>query len=420
MANEGLMRWKYESAEGLSWTVDDGAGLPVEVGGKFVAGRHQNETFFEIGRFDSIDEAIDACEKDFYTHYADLQQEFGVVAQPVGAWRDWSPVSCFIRQLAEQNIKIEKTEDITVYGMDSEDGYATPRWNEMSPGEWIFETEFGCLRVDAGDDYRSEGDAAFLAYWDWDETFEIGYYDTIEEAKEACMKDLMRRVKPLAVYMGFDRSLDCEHPDTTQLKACLNAANGANEDEDFKPGPEYIAVANLSDTFHQLRDAFERLCQDAVKWNSGYFYCYGTEAEKCPWRKEGVRRCIAPEGYNCQAESIEGTQVGITRPEKINPESKAGEDATTVDATEESELNWEPVFGLDIVSKASFSKGTFYIEYHKKEGLWDWEFFPHVNNFRMYKILPKVGSLNEARASAVKYYKELMRIVGEKKADATK
>jgi hypothetical protein len=94
-------------------------------------------------------------------------------------------------------------EDTTVVGIDTED--AVPGWKELSPDEWIFETEFGCLRVDDGADYRFDEDenAAFLAYWDWDDTFEIGYFDTIDEAKKACMKDLERRIKPLVEALGL-------------------------------------------------------------------------------------------------------------------------------------------------------------------------------------------------------------------------
>ena len=56
-----------------------------------------------------------------------------------------------------------------------------------------------------------------------------------------------------------------------------------------------------------LRNAYDRLCSDAARRDVGYFYCSGPDVEYCPWRKEGVHRCLCPDGWqDCRATMIEG------------------------------------------------------------------------------------------------------------------
>lgn len=81
-------------------------------------------------------------------------------------------------------------------------------WNEIEPGVWELVTEFGCLRIAKDSGYHrpeSSKDKSVLAYWDWRDMYQIGWFDTVDEAEEACAKDLERRVSPIIDFLDeFD------------------------------------------------------------------------------------------------------------------------------------------------------------------------------------------------------------------------
>lgn len=79
------------------------------------------------------------------------------------------------------------------------------KWEDLGNDEWVFENEFGLLRVDNGEDYHfdEEDEGKFRAYWDWEDSLELGWFDTIEEAKAACTVDYKRRVTEIAAANGY-------------------------------------------------------------------------------------------------------------------------------------------------------------------------------------------------------------------------
>lgn len=123
------------------------------------------DEIFEIGYFHTLDEAKEACMKDLEGRVAPVLKDMGFK----------EPVKKYLQ------------------------------WKELGPDEWILETDLCCLRVDDGEDYHFEpsDEGKFRAYWDCEDAIELGWFDTIDEAKEACMKGLEKCMKPFATFFGW-------------------------------------------------------------------------------------------------------------------------------------------------------------------------------------------------------------------------
>ena len=206
------------------------------------------------------------------------------------------------------------------------------KWEEICPGVWHYDIEFGPLRVDDGEGYAEpEDEGKFRAYWTREDAEDIGWFDTIEKAKAACVANYGVRVEDVAFANGYVQNMDedCweeEAPSPelgvlkshveqlqVQLAGCGVAALGGTSEKavvgDFGWSPTYEEVLNL-------RNAYDRLCYEAATYGDGTFYCEGPNADMCPWRKKGVHRCLAPEGYkDCKAESIGGVTSRVPEEE---------------------------------------------------------------------------------------------------------
>ena len=81
------------------------------------------------------------------------------------------------------------------------------KWEEVGTDEWVYETEFGCLQVDRGEGYAEyeteDVTGKFRAYWNWEDAEDLGWFDTIEDGKIACIADYDAKVAKIALANGY-------------------------------------------------------------------------------------------------------------------------------------------------------------------------------------------------------------------------